>query len=102
MSETRSGRVGEATKSGKGRRIELSQTAVEALRRHRERQEEGLNHQGKLVFASKKGTPENSKSLFYIGALTSRCSSKPDSLISSSTNLGTGALQYTLHEGPAP
>jgi integrase len=41
MAETRTGGVGEATKSGKGRRIELSHTAVEALRNHRERQEEG-------------------------------------------------------------
>ncbi len=41
MSETRTGRVGEATKSGKGRRIELSHTAIEALRSHREPQKEG-------------------------------------------------------------
>ena len=68
MSETRTGRVGEATKSGKGHRIELSQTAIEALRSHREPQEEGYTTpqgSGKLVFASKKGTPETSKNLYW-------------------------------------
>ncbi len=39
MSEARSGRIEEGTKNGKGRRIELSQTAVEALRSHRAGQE---------------------------------------------------------------
>lgn len=38
MSEARAGRVEEETKSGKGRRVELSQKALESLRSHRENQ----------------------------------------------------------------
>ena len=38
LSETRSGRVFEAPKSGKGRRIRLTRKAAEALRAHRKRQ----------------------------------------------------------------
>jgi integrase len=38
MSETRIGRIEEETKNGKGRRIELSEKAVETLRSHRRRQ----------------------------------------------------------------
>lgn len=71
MSETRTGRVEEETKNGKGRSIELSRTAVEALRSLRTRQQqeiraaEGYQDQG-LVFASNKGTPPvNSKNLYW-------------------------------------
>jgi integrase len=38
MSEARVGRIEEETKNGKGRRIELSERALEALRSHRNRQ----------------------------------------------------------------
>jgi integrase len=40
MSETREGRLEEETKSGKGRRIDLSESVIEALRSHRKRQNE--------------------------------------------------------------
>src|SRR5829696_8435523 len=40
MSEARVGRIEEETKNGKGRRIELSEKAVEALRSHRRQQVE--------------------------------------------------------------
>lgn len=68
MSETRTGRVEEETKSGKGRRIELSRTGIEALMAHqeRQRQEVGDGYQDRgLVFASTKGTPVNSSNLSY-------------------------------------
>ena len=42
MSEARSGRIEEQPKSGKGRRIELSESLREALRSHRERQQEEI------------------------------------------------------------
>jgi integrase len=42
MSEARSGRIEEQPKSGKGRRIELSESVREALRSHRERQQEEI------------------------------------------------------------
>ena len=71
MSETRTGRVEEETKSGKGRRIDLNPTTLEALRRHRERQRQeaskakgGYQDRG-FVFPSIKGTPTNSKNLYY-------------------------------------
>lgn len=64
MSEAREGRIEEDTKSGKGRRIDLSQTAVEALRIHRERMEEE-GHGSELVFPSIVGTPTNSKNLYW-------------------------------------
>jgi integrase len=38
MSETRIGRIEEETKNGKGRRIELSEKALDALRSHRQQQ----------------------------------------------------------------
>jgi integrase len=38
MSETRVGRIEEETKNGKGRRVELSEKALEALRNHRRQQ----------------------------------------------------------------
>jgi integrase len=72
MSETRTGRVEEETKSGKGRRIDLSRTVIEALRSHRRRQQEEINgangaYQNQdLVFASTVGTPTNSKNLYYL------------------------------------
>lgn len=64
MSETREGRIEEDTKSGKGRRIDLSQTAVEALGTHRERMEEE-GHASELMFPSTVGTPTNSKNLYW-------------------------------------
>ena len=63
MSEARTGKIEEGTKSGKGRRIELSQTAVEALRGHRKAQmEEQLAVGSKwqdngLIFTTAIGTP---------------------------------------------
>lgn len=71
MSETRTGRIEEETKSGKGRRIDLSATVVEALKRHRERQLRGANETNRnyqdhgLMFPSTKGTPTNSKNLYH-------------------------------------
>jgi integrase len=53
MSESRVGTIGEATKGGRGRRVELSQMPTEALLNHRERQGGG---QG-LVFATVNGMP---------------------------------------------
>jgi integrase len=64
MSEARERRIEEGTKNGKGRRIELSQTVVEALRSHRERQE-GEGHGSELIFPSTVGTPTNSKNLYW-------------------------------------
>jgi integrase len=64
MSEAREGRIEEGTKNGKGRRIELSQTVVEALRSHRERQE-GEGYGSELIFPSTVGTPTNSKNLYW-------------------------------------
>ena len=63
MSETREGRIEGDTKSGKGRRIDLSHTAVEALGAHRERMEEE-GHASELMFPSTVGTPTNSKNLY--------------------------------------
>ncbi len=71
MSETRTGRVEEETKSGKGRRIDLSQTVSEALKDHQRRQQQSASEAGgdyqdqELVFTSGKGTPVNSKNLYY-------------------------------------
>ncbi len=60
MSESGIGRIEEQPKNGKGRRIELSRTAVEALRAHRE------TYGGhELVFATEKGTAVNSSNLVY-------------------------------------
>jgi integrase len=70
MSEARSGRIEEQPKSGKGRRIELSESLREALRSHRERQQEEIEgsdsyqNQG-LIFASSVGTATNSKNLYW-------------------------------------
>ncbi len=64
MSEAREGRIEEGTKNGRGRRIELSQTAVDSLRSHRERQQ-GEGHGSDLVFPSSVGTPTNSKNLYW-------------------------------------
>jgi integrase len=70
MSESRVGRIEEDTKSSKGRRIELTRTVLEALRRHRERQLEEIEgsdtwqDQG-LIFPSSIGTPTNSKNLYW-------------------------------------
>ena len=47
-------------KNGKGRRIELSRTVVEALRAHRE-----ANGGHELVFATEKGTAVNSSNLLH-------------------------------------
>ena len=64
MSDTREeGTVEESTKSGKGRRIEISQTAVNALKSRRKNQvEEQLTagpkwHDSGLIFATTVGTP---------------------------------------------
>ena len=70
MSEARSGRIEEETKSGKGRRIDLSQSILEALRRHRTRQNEERLESASwkdhgLIFPSINGTPTNSKNLYY-------------------------------------
>lgn len=69
MSETRTGRMEEETKSGKGRRIDLSPTVVEALKAHHERQRyEAETTRGyedhRLVFPFVKGTPTNPKNLY--------------------------------------
>ena len=70
MSEARDGRIEEETKSGKGRRIDLSQSVLEALRRHRTRQNEERLESASwkdhgLIFPSVKGTPTNSNNLYY-------------------------------------
>ena len=70
MSETRTGRVEEQPKNGKGRRIELTRSVSEALRIHQEHQQEEIEEwdsyqdQG-LIFASSVGTPTNSKNLYW-------------------------------------
>jgi integrase len=71
MSEARSGRIEEQPKSGKGRRIDLSESFTEALRIHRERQRAeieghavGYEDHG-LMFLSTAGTPTNSKNLYW-------------------------------------
>ncbi|MBA3701336.1 MAG: site-specific integrase [Rubrobacteraceae bacterium] len=63
MSETRVGRIEEETKNGKGRRIELSEKALEALRSHR-RQQVGVKD-SEYIFPSTTGTPTNSSNLMY-------------------------------------
>ena len=69
LSETRSGRVFKTPKNGKGRSIRLTKQAVDALRRHRKRQNEERLGLGTLwedngfVFPSKVGTPMNAKNL---------------------------------------
>jgi integrase len=69
LSEARSGRIFEAPKSGKGRRIRLTRKATEALRSHRKRQVEekiGLGplwHENGLVFPSQVGTPLSGRNL---------------------------------------
>ena len=63
MSEARVGRIEEETKNGKGRRIELSERALEALRRHR-RQQVGVKD-SEYIFPSTTGTPTNSSNLMY-------------------------------------
>jgi integrase len=70
MSETRAGRTEENTKNGKGRRIDLTRSVVEALRTHRERQQQEIKGSASwqdhgLVFPSLVGTPTNSKNLYY-------------------------------------
>jgi integrase len=69
LSEARSGRIFEAPKSGKGRRIRLTRMATEALRGHRKRQlEEKLRlgtlwQENGLVFPSQVGTPIGGRNL---------------------------------------
>lgn len=69
LSEARSGRIFEAPKSGKGRRIRLTRKATEALRGHRKRQLEEKLHRGTLwqdnglVFPSQVGTPIGGRNL---------------------------------------
>jgi integrase len=69
LSEARSGRIFEAPKSGKGRRIRLTRRAVSALRAHRKRQLEermklaGLWQEHGLVFPSQVGTPIGGRNL---------------------------------------
>ena len=70
MSEARDGRIEEETKGGEGRRIDLSQSVLEALRRHRTRQNEERLESASwkdhgLIFPSVKGTPTNSNNLYY-------------------------------------
>ncbi len=71
MSETRVGRIEEETKSGEGRRIDLSPTVSDALRNHRKRQNEerlkadSRREDHRLMQLSTKGTPTNSKNLYY-------------------------------------
>jgi integrase len=60
MSEARVGRIEEETKSGKGRRIELSEKALESLRSHRDQQVDS-----EYIFPSTTGTPTNSSNLMY-------------------------------------
>jgi integrase len=69
LSEARSGRIFEAPKSGKGRRIRLTRKATEALRGHRKRQLEeklrlgSLLQENDLVFPSQAGTPIGGRNL---------------------------------------
>jgi len=69
LSEARIGRIFEAPKSGKGRRIRLTGKATEALRGHRKRQlEEKLRlgtlwQENGLVFPSQAGTPIGGRNL---------------------------------------
>jgi integrase len=69
LSEARSGRIFEAPKSGKGRRIRLTRMATEALRGHRKRQIEeklrlgSLWQEDGLVFPSQVGTPIGGRNL---------------------------------------
>lgn len=68
LSEARSGRIFEAPKSGKGRSVRLSQTAIDALRKHRTRQlEERMRcpvwQEHGLVFPSRVGTPLGARRL---------------------------------------
>jgi integrase len=72
MSETRTGRVEEQPKNGKGRRIELTRTVSEVLRTHQDRQQEELEVEGTdgyqnqgLIFATTVGTLTNSKNLYW-------------------------------------
>ena len=64
MSEAPVGRIEEETKNGKGRRIELSEKALEALRSHR-RQQVGVTADSEYIFPSTTGTPTNSSNLMY-------------------------------------
>src|SRR5215217_5407607 len=69
LSEARSGRIFEAPKSGKGRRIRLTRKATQALRGHRRRQLEeklqlgSLWQENGLVFPSQVGTPIGGRNL---------------------------------------
>ena len=69
LSEARSGRIFEATKSGKGRSINLTRKAIEALKSHRKRLLEeklglgSLWQENGLVFPSKVGTPLSGRNL---------------------------------------
>lgn len=72
QSESGVGRIEERPKNGKGRRIELSQSVCEVLRRHRKAQiEERLGARSYddygLVFATERGTPVNSSNLVFRG-----------------------------------
>jgi integrase len=69
LSETRSGHIFEAPKSGKGRSVRLTQRALNALRKHRTRQLEermklaGVWQEHGLVFPSHVGTPIGGRNL---------------------------------------
>ncbi len=69
LSETKSGRIFEAPKNGKGRSVNLTVQAVEALKRHRKTQLEewmrlaGLWEDHGLVFPNRVGKPMNAKNL---------------------------------------
>ena len=70
MSETRMGCMEEETKSGKGRRMDLSAKDVKSLKAHHERQRyeaettRGYEDHG-LVFPSVKGTATNRRTYTY-------------------------------------
>jgi integrase len=69
LSETRTGRIFEPPKNGKGRNIRLTSDAIEALRSHLQRQLEEIERSGELyqdqglVFPARAGTPMNAKNL---------------------------------------
>jgi integrase len=63
MSEARVGKIAEETKNGIGRRIELSERALEALRSHR-LQQVGLGD-SECILPSTTGTPTNESNLMY-------------------------------------
>jgi integrase len=84
LSRARSGPLFEAPKSGKGRRIRLSEKAIQSLRAHRKRQLEermekaGLWEDQGLVFPSEVGTPLSPRNLQRAFKLRLRRAGLPD------------------------